>query len=157
MIRRATIVAVGKVRGWAAGGCENYLSRLGRYFRVEVIEVREEDINRRKPDEVLALEAERLLRRLPRGSYTIVLDRERGRELSSEELAGRLSSLGALGRSHVAFVVGGPLGLDERVLERADFVLSLGRLTLPHALARVVLLEQLYRAVKIERGELYHW
>jgi len=157
VIRRATIVAVGKLRGWAAGGCEEYLSRLRRYFAVEVVEVREEDINRRSPEEVLSAEAGRLLRRLPQGAYTVVLDRERGRELSSEELARRLSSLGLSGWSHVAFVVGGPLGLDGAVLERADLVLSFGRMTLPHALARVVLLEQLYRAAKIERGESYHW
>jgi 23S rRNA (pseudouridine1915-N3)-methyltransferase len=87
----------------------------------------------------------------------IVLDRERGKPLSSEELARKLDSLGVSGRSHVAFVLGGPLGLSPKVLDRADERLSFGKITLPHALARIVLLEQLYRAVKIERGERYHW
>ena len=87
----------------------------------------------------------------------IALDRERGKPLSSEELARKLSSVGVSGRSHIVFVLGGPLGLSPKVLGRADERLSFGPMTLPHALARIVLLEQLYRAVKIERGEKYHW
>jgi 23S rRNA (pseudouridine1915-N3)-methyltransferase len=139
VIRRATVVAVGRLKGWAADGCEDYLSRLRRYFPVEIIEVPEEDMNRRPANEVLATEGERLLKRLPAGAYVIALDREKGRQLSSEEFARKLGSLGVSG------------------LEKADERLSLGNITLPHALARVVLLEQIYRAVKIERGEKYHW
>lgn len=157
MIRRATVVAVGRLKGWAAEGCEDYLSRLRRYFPVEVAEVPEEDMNRRSASDVLATEGERLLKRIPAGSHVVVLDREKGEPLSSEDLARRLASLGVSGRSHVAFVLGGPLGLSSEVLSRSDERLSFGRITLPHALARVVLLEQLYRAVKIERGEKYHW
>ena len=157
MIRRSTIVAVGALKGWAAEGCEDYLRRLRRYFPVEVVEVPEEDMNRRSSDAVLAAEGERLLRRLPAGAHVIALDRERGKPLSSEELARKLSSVGVSGRSHIVFVLGGPLGLSPKVLGRADERLSFGPMTLPHALARIVLLEQLYRAVKIERGEKYHW
>ena len=157
MIRRATIVAVGKLKGWAAQASDDYLKRLRRYFPVEFIEVAEEDMNRRSPEEVLSAETSRLLKRIPSGAYVIALDRERGKPLSSEELAQRLAALGLSGRSHVAFVLGGPLGLSAELLGRADEVLSFGRITLPHALARVVLLEQLYRAAKIERGEKYHW
>ena len=157
MIRRSTVVAVGRTEGWAAGGCAEYLKRLRRYFPVEVIEVPEEDMNRRSQQEVLAAEGERLSRRIPAGAHVIVLDRERGKPASSEALAQKLASLGVSGRSHVAFVLGGPLGISSEVLARADERLSLGEITLPHALARVVLLEQLYRAVKIARGEKYHW
>ncbi len=157
MIRRATIVAVGRLRGWAADGSEDYLKRLRRYFPVEVVEVAEEDMNRRSPEEVLLAEASRLLKRIPSGAYVIALDREKGRPLSSEELARRLTALGVSGQSHAAFLIGGPLGLSPQLLAEADEVLSFGRITLPHALARVVLLEQLYRAAKIERGEKYHW
>ena len=157
MIRRSTVVAVGRLKGWAAEGCDDYLNRLRRYFPVEVIEVPEEDMNRRTQQEVLAAEGERLLKRLPAGAYVVALDRERGKPASSEALAQKLASLGVSGRSHVAFVLGGPLGLSSEVLARADESLSLGEITLPHALARVVLLEQLYRAVKIARGEKYHW
>jgi 23S rRNA (pseudouridine1915-N3)-methyltransferase len=157
VIRRATVVAVGRLKGWAADGCEDYLGRLRRYFSAEILEVPEEDMNRRSANEVLATEGERLLKRIPAGAYVIALDREKGKPLSSEEFARKLGSLGVSGHSHVLFVLGGPLGLSQDLLERADERLSLGNITLPHALARLVLLEQIYRAVKIERGEKYHW
>ncbi|WP_047864997.1 23S rRNA (pseudouridine(1915)-N(3))-methyltransferase RlmH [Rubrobacter aplysinae] len=157
MIRRATIVAVGRLKGWAAEGAEDYAKRLRRHFPVEVIEVAEEDMNRRSADEVVSAEAGRLLKKLPDGAYTVALDRGRGRRLASEAVADRLESYGTAGRSHVAFLLGGPLGLSPEVLARADEAWSFGEITLPHALARVVLLEQVYRGVKIERGEKYHW
>lgn len=157
MIRRATVAAVGKVKGWAADGCEDYTERIARHFPVRVVEVAEEDMNRRSREEVLAAEATRLVKSLPSGAHVVALDRERGTQLSSEKVSRRLQALGSAGRSHVAFVLGGPLGLAPEVLERADEVWSFGAVTLPHALARVVLLEQLYRAVKIGRGEKYHW
>lgn len=157
MIRRATVLAVGSLKGWADEGCRDYMKRLRRYFQVEVIEVREEDLNRRTSEEVLVAEAKRLLGRVPAGAYVIALDREKGEPLSSEKLEQRLNSLGLSGRSHVAFVLGGPLGLSSEVMARADDSVSFGPITLPHALARVVLLEQLYRAAKINRGEKYHY
>lgn len=157
MIRRATIVAAGKLKGWPAEGCDDYLKRLRRYFPVEVIEVQEEDMNRRSTTEVLGVEADRLSKRIPSGAHVIALDRERGKQLSSEDLAEKLDTLGTSGRSHLAFVLGGPLGLAPEVVGKADELWSFGPVTLPHALARVVLLEQLYRAVKISRGEKYHW
>ena len=157
MIRRATIVAVGSLTGWVADGASDYLKRLRRFFPVEVVEVSEEDLNRSSPEKVLATEARKILKRIPAGAYVIALDREKGEPLASEKLAGRLNSLGISGRSHVAFVLGGPLGLSPEVLRRADALVSFGPATLPHALARVVLLEQLYRAAKINRGEKYHW
>ena len=157
MIRRATIVAVGALKGWAADGADDYLKRLRRYFPAEIVEVREEDLNQLSHEEVLAAEGRRLLKRLPTGAYAVALDRERGEPLASEKLARQLSSLGLSGKSHVAFVVGGPLGLSPEVLKRADALVSFGPITLPHALARVVLLEQLYRAAKIHREEKYHY
>jgi 23S rRNA (pseudouridine1915-N3)-methyltransferase len=157
MIRRATIIAAGTLKGWADEGCQDYLRRLRRYFPVEVVEVPEEDLNRRAPEEVLAAEARRLLKKIPAGAYVIALDRERGESLSSEKLARRLDSLGLSGRSHVAFILGGPLGLSPELIREANALVSFGPITLPHALARVVLLEQLYRAAKINRGEKYHW
>ena len=157
MIRRATVVAVGKLKGWPADGCADYAKRLRRHFPVEIVEVGEEDMNRRFPQEVLTAEGERISRCIPAGSHVVALDRERGKRLASEDLAGRLDYLGVSGRSHLTVLVGGPLGLSPGLLGRADEVWSFGSITLPHALARVVLLEQLYRAVKIERGEKYHW
>ncbi len=157
MIRRTTVVAVGRLKGWAADGCDDYIRRLRRYFSLDVAEVPEEDMNRSPQAEVLTREGERLLKRIPANAYVVALDRESGKQVSSVELARRLNSLGVSGRSHVAFVLGGPLGLSREVLDDADERISLGNVTLPHALARIVLLEQLYRAVKIERGEKYHW
>lgn len=145
------------MRGWAADGADDYLKRLRRFFPVEVVEVPEEDLNRRSPEEVLTAETRKILKRIPSGAYMVALDRERGEPVSSEKLARRLNSLGISGRSHVAFILGGPLGLSPEVLKRADALVSFGPVTLPHALARVVLLEQLYRAAKIHRGEKYHW
>ena len=157
MIRRCTLVSVGKPKGWAAEASKDYASRLRRYFPVNVFEVAEEDMNRRSHKEVLSAEGERILKRLPKEAYVISLDREKGKQHPSEKLALKLEDLGASGRSHVAFVIGGPLGLSPDVLRRSNELWSLGSITLPHALARVVLLEQLYRAEKMHRNEKYHW
>ena len=157
MIRRCTLVSVGKPKGWAAEASADYARRLRRYFPVSIIEVPEEDMNRRSPIEVLAAEGGRILMRLPKEAYVISLDREKGEQHPSEKLALKLEDLGASGQSHVAFVIGGPLGLSPDVLQRSNALWSFGNITLPHALARVVLLEQLYRAAKIHRNEKYHW
>ena len=151
MIRRCTLIAVGKPKDWAAEASEDYEDRLRRYFPVTIIEVTEEDMNRRSPKEVLAAEGKRILKRLPKETYVISLDKEKGKLQSSERIALQLEDLGASGRSHVAFVIGGPLGLSPDVLQRSNALWSFGSITLPHALARVVLLEQLYRNQK------YHW
>jgi 23S rRNA (pseudouridine1915-N3)-methyltransferase len=157
VISRCTLVSVGKPKGWAAEGSEDYATRLRRYFPVNVIEVIEEDMNRRSHKEVLSAEGKRILERLPKEAYVISLDREKGKQHPSDRLALKLEDLGASGRSHVAFVIGGPLGLSPDVLQRSKELWSFGSITLPHALARVVLLEQLYRAVKMHRNEKYHW
>jgi 23S rRNA (pseudouridine1915-N3)-methyltransferase len=157
VIRRCTLVSVGKPKGWAHAGSEDYAERLRRYFPVDILEVAEEDMNRRSHEEVLSAEAKRILERLPKEAYVISLDRQKGRQHPSERLARRLEDLGISGRSHVTFVIGGPLGLSPEVIRRSNELWSFGSITLPHALARVVLLEQLYRAAKIHRNEKYHW
>jgi len=157
VINRCTLVCVGKTKGWTAQGSEDYANRLRRYFHIDVIEVPEEDINRRPRQEVLSKEGQRILKSLPKEAYVISLERERGKQHPSERIARKLEDLGVTGRSHVAFIIGGPLGLSTDVLQRSQELWSLGEITLPHALARVVLLEQLYRAAKIHRNEKYHW
>jgi 23S rRNA (pseudouridine1915-N3)-methyltransferase len=157
VIRRCTIVCVGKPKGWAAEASEDYAKRLRRYFPVGITELAEEDINRLTREEVLAKEGDRILKRLPAEAYVISLDREKGKQLPSEKLARKLEDLGVSGHSHVAFAIGGPLGLSAEVLRSSRELWSFGEITLPHALARVVLLEQIYRAAKIQRGEKYHW
>ena len=152
---RLRIIAVGRLkeRHWREAADE-YLKRLGPYARVEVVEVPDRDVT---ADEARALEAEAadVLRAIPEGATVAVLEIG-GRASSSEEFARWLEDLGTDGRPSVAFVIGGAAGLHPDVLARADVRLSLGALTLPHQLARVVLLEQIYRAFRITRGEPYH-
>ena len=157
MIRRCTIVCVGKPKGWAKEATEDYEKRLRRYFPVEIIEVPEEDINRRSREEALSREGDRIIKRLPTEAHVISLDREKGKQLPAEKITRKLEDLGLSARSHVAFAIGGPLGLSQEVLRSSQELWSFGAITLPHALARIVLLEQIYRAVKIQRGEKYHW
>jgi 23S rRNA (pseudouridine1915-N3)-methyltransferase len=157
VIRRCTIVCVGRAKGWAAEASDDYARRLRRYFQLDIIEVPEEDINRRSRGEVLSKEGDRILDRLPTEAYVISLDRETGKHRSSESLTKKLQDLGVSGRSHIAFAIGGPLGLSPEVLNSSKDLWSFGEITLPHALARIVLLEQIYRAAKITRNEKYHW
>lgn len=152
---RLDLVCVGRLkeRHWREAAGE-YLKRLGPYARVTVTEVPDRDVT---ADEARALEAEAagILKALPEDAVVVALEIG-GRARTSEEMADWLESLGTSGRSRVAFVVGGAAGLHPEVLARADERLSLGPLTLPHQLARVVLLEQLYRAFRIIKGEPYH-
>lgn len=152
-----TILAVGKLkeRFWTQA-CEEYLKRLKPYARVTVREV--PDANPQQvggTEGVLAREGEALCAAIPQDAYVVLLDIG-GVQLSSPELAGRIEELGIKGRSSIAFVIGGSDGVGEAVRKRADEAVSFGRITLPHNLARVVLLEQLYRAFKIIRREPYH-
>lgn len=150
-----TLVCVGKLkeRHWREAADE-YLKRLRPYARVTVIEVPDRDVSADE-DRALAAEADTVLRAIPDGALVVALDIA-GEARSSEELARWLERHGVDGRSSLAFVVGGAGGLHARVLARADEHLSLGPLTFPHQFARVVLLEQLYRAFRIIRGEPYH-
>ena len=101
------------------------------------------------------IEGKKLLAKVPGKSFLIVLAIE-GRELSSEELAGKLSELMLRGQSDISILIGGSLGVSEEVLQRADFLLSFSRMTFPHQLMRLIALEQLYRSFKINAGEPYH-
>jgi 23S rRNA (pseudouridine1915-N3)-methyltransferase len=152
---RLRIVAVGRLKEphWKAA-CAEYLKRLRPYANVEVIEVADRDIG---PDTARAVAAEGadLLRSVAQGSRVVALDLG-GRETTSEELAAHLAELMVRGTSDVTFVIGGSAGLAPEVLARADERLALSRMTLPHQLARVVLLEQVYRAFRIMRNEPYH-
>jgi 23S rRNA (pseudouridine1915-N3)-methyltransferase len=125
------------------------------YADLRVVEVTDRDPAKGGEQRALADEAADVLKALPEAAHVIALDLA-GRQLSSEQLAEHLEQLSVRGRSNVAFVIGGSHGLDASVLQRADERLSLGPMTLPHNLARVVLLEQLYRSFKIRRGEPYH-
>lgn len=152
-----SVVAVGKLkeRFWSEA-CAEYLKRLGPYARVKVAEVPDVDPARAGGEaQARAAEGESILARLPERAWVVALAID-GRPRTSEQLSAHLDELALRGASDVAFVVGGSTGLDDAVLQRADETLSFGPITLPHNLARVVLLEQLYRAFRISRGEPYH-
>ncbi len=154
------IIAVGKIREkFISEGSQEYLKRLRPYAHVEVREVPDEKapegLSVREAGQVKVREGERVLRQLKPGQVVIALD-SRGRMLSSEQLAGEISGWGLAGKSDLVFVVGGSLGLHRDIIDRADLVLSFGKMTFPHQLMRLVLLEQIYRAFKINKGEPYH-
>ena len=152
---KITLIAVGRLkdRFWREAA-EEYLKRLGPYANVRVVEIADRDSGRDEP-RALAEEGADILRALPQGAHVIALEIG-GQQRSSEGFSAHLDELALAGRSSVAFVIGGSVGLVSDVLARADERISLGPMTLPHNLARVVLLEQLYRAFRISRGEPYH-
>jgi 23S rRNA (pseudouridine1915-N3)-methyltransferase len=153
---RIVLVCVGRLRGSPfADDVAHYERLLSRYARLETSEVRDAGAEASRRQEAVAREAELILARMPSGTFMCALDRE-GETLTSTALADWLEQRRQAGRD-VCFVLGGAFGLDTSVLERADQRLSLGPLTLPHLLARVVLLEQLFRAHKILAREPYHY
>jgi 23S rRNA (pseudouridine1915-N3)-methyltransferase len=152
---RIVLVCVGKLRAPFVDDVAHYERLLGRHARLETIELPEAGTGSADVRRILATEGSALLRRLPGDAHVVVLDRE-GRLVSSESLASLLEDRRSSGRD-LCFVVGGPFGLDRAVLDRADERISLGHVTLPHQLARVMLLEQLFRAHKIVLGERYHY
>lgn len=154
------VLAVGKLKEqYLVDGIEEYGKRLGRYGRLEIVELREESftepLGEKEIREILRREGERILKELKPRSYVVALDRE-GRSLSSEELASEIQRIAVGGISQLVFVIGGSWGLDDRVRQRADLLLSFSKFTFPHQLMRLILLEQIYRAFTIINKERYH-
>ncbi len=154
------VLAVGKIREkYLALGIAEYQKRLSPYVRLTLLEVAEEKppakISPTGETVLLEKEAGRLEAYIKPGTHLVALA-PRGKMFSSPELAAYLENLGASGQSDITFLIGGSLGLSPRLLERAHLVLSFSPLTFPHQLFRLMLLEQVYRAFKIIRGEPYH-
>lgn len=153
------LIAVGKLkeRYWQ-DACSEYVKRLGAYCNVDIIEVKEENLpaNASEADErnVIDAEGRSLLDKISKGDYVIALD-VNGKKISSEDIARSIADI-SFTHSSLAFIIGGSLGLSDELKSRADARLSFGSITLPHQLARVVALEQIYRAFKINAGETYH-
>ena len=149
---RVVVIAVGRAKPGALRDLfENYAKRFP--WRLELIEVQEK--RRLPPEELKKREAERLLAAVPQGALIVALD-PRGETLDSEGFARKLGAWRDRGRKDIAFLIGGAEGLAEAALERADLALSLGAMTWPHLLVRVLLAEQLYRASSILAGHPYH-
>ena len=157
---KITLVTVGKIKErFFEDAIAEYSKRLGRYCKLEIIQVADE----KTPDgasealerQIKEREGRRILSNIKDGAYVIALAIE-GQMLSSEELSVKIQKLGVNGAGHLIFVIGGSLGLSEEVMKRADYALSFSRMTFPHQLMRVVLLEQIYRSFRIAAGEPYH-
>ena len=157
---KITLITVGKIKErYLEEAIREYTKRLNRYCKLEIIQAADE----KTPDgaspsleeQIKDSEGKRILSHVKDGMYVIALAIQ-GKMLTSEELAEKMDSLGVRGISHVAFIIGGSLGLSKEVLRRADFQLSFSKMTFPHQLMRVILLEQIYRSYRIIAGEPYH-
>ncbi len=154
------IAAVGKLKEkYLVLGITEYAKRLGPYVKLQLTEVPDEKapetMSAAEEAQVRDREGERLLAQIKPEAHVIALAID-GELWSSEDLAVQLDKLATYGKSHITFVIGGSNGLSPAILRRAQQKLSFGRMTLPHQLMRLVLVEQVYRAVKINRGEPYH-
>ncbi|MDR7000041.1 23S rRNA (pseudouridine(1915)-N(3))-methyltransferase RlmH [Neobacillus niacini] len=155
-----SIVTVGKLKEkYLKQGIDEYLKRLSAYAKVEVIEVADEkapeELSESEMLQVKQKEGERILAKISQDAHMIALAIN-GKMQSSEELADTLDKLATYGKSKIAFVIGGSLGLSDEVLRRSNEQLSFSRMTFPHQLMRLILVEQIYRAYRINRGEPYH-
>jgi len=157
---KITILSVGKIKEkYFKDAISEYKKRLSRYCKLEIIEVPDE----RAPEQASAKEeatirdreGERLLKHIREEAYVITLE-VAGKALDSIQFAQKIEDLGVSGVSQLYFVIGGSIGLGESVRKRADLALSFSKLTFPHQLMRVVLLEQIYRGYRIMKGEPYH-
>lgn len=157
---KITIIAVGRIKErFYRDAVAEYEKRLSRYCRLDICEVADE----KTPDgasvaeeaAILDKEADRILSRLDQDSYVITLEID-GKKLDSVAFGKKIEQLGVSGKSHLSFVIGGSLGLHDKVKRRADMAVSFSDMTFPHQLMRVILLEQLYRGYRIIKGEPYH-
>ena len=157
---KITVITVGKIKEkYLKDAIAEYSKRLSRYCKLEILEVADE----KTPDgaseiveeNIREKEGERILKLIKEDAYVITLEIS-GKMLTSEELADRIETLGLQGKSHLVFVIGGSIGLGRAVLRRSDYALSFSKMTFPHQLMRVILLEQIYRSYRIINGEPYH-
>ena len=150
------IIAVGSLKEkFLREALKEYEKRLSKFAKLEIIEVEETKIQSKSAENVKKEECERLLKKIGERDFLILLD-VHGEIISSEELATKLDSLVQKGISPITFVIGGTLGLSEEIRKRANFRLSISKMTFTHQMCRVILLEQIYRAFKINNNEEYH-
>lgn len=157
---KITIIAVGKIKEkYFTGAIEEYSKRLSRYCKLNIIEVADEktieNASEAEINMIKEKEAERILKNISEDAYVITLE-ILGKMLDSVELAEKMKNVTVNGKSHICFIIGGSVGLHDSVSKRADFKLSFSKITFPHQLMRVVLLEQVYRSFRINNNEPYH-
>ncbi len=154
------IVCVGKLKEkYLADGIAEYCKRISRFAKVEIVEINDEKIPDNASDALCAqiknTEGDKILSKLGRDEYRVALCVEGG-QMSSEQLADKISSVTLSGKNTIAFIIGGSLGLSDSVKDKADLRLSFSKMTFPHQLMRLILTEQVYRAFKINANEQYH-
>lgn len=157
---KITVITVGKIKEkYLKDAIAEYSKRLSKYCKLEIIEVADEktpdNASEVVEDSIRSKEAERILKYVKDDAYVITLEIG-GKQLSSEELADKIDKLGIQGTSHIIFIIGGSIGLGKEVLNRSNYALSFSKMTFPHQLMRVILLEQVYRSYRIISNEPYH-
>lgn len=157
---KITVITVGKIKEkYLKDAIAEYSKRLSKYCKLEIVEVADEktpdNASEVVEDSIRSKEAERILKYVKDDAYIITLEID-GKQLSSEELADKIDKLGIQGTSHIIFIIGGSIGLGKEVLAKSDLALSFSKMTFPHQLMRVILLEQVYRSYRIINGEPYH-
>jgi len=157
---KITLICVGKLKEkYLSQGVEEYTKRLSRYCTLDIVELADEktpdNAGEALEDIIKKKEGERILKALKEDSFCVALAID-GIMLSSEQLASKIDLLGISGTSHISFIIGGSLGLSDEVLKRADYKLSFSKMTFPHQLMRMILLEQIYRAYRIISNQPYH-
>ena len=157
---KITVITVGKIKEkYLKDAIDEYSKRLSKYCKLEIVEVADEktpdNASDIVEDAIRSKEAERIIKYVKDDAFVITLEIN-GKQLSSEELADKIDKLGVQGTSHIIFIIGGSIGLGQEVLQKSNFSLSFSKMTFPHQLMRVVLLEQIYRSYRIINGEPYH-
>jgi 23S rRNA (pseudouridine1915-N3)-methyltransferase len=157
---RITLITVGKIKEkYLKMAIDEYSKRLSKYCKLEIIEVMDEKAPEKMSvsQEIIVKdkEGDKILKYVKESSYVITLEIE-GKSLTSEQLASKINQLGIEGKSHITFIIGGSIGLSEKVMKRSNYQLSFSKMTFPHQLMRVILLEQIYRSFRINNGEPYH-
>jgi 23S rRNA (pseudouridine1915-N3)-methyltransferase len=157
---KITVLCVGKIKEkYFTMAINEYTKRLTRYCKLDIIEVPDEktpdDASEATETQIKKIEGEKILKNVKDGAFVIALAIE-GDMLSSAQLANKMEHLATMGSSHLIFIIGGSLGLSKEVLTRADYKLSFSKMTFPHQMMRTILLEQIYRAFRINTNQPYH-
>ena len=157
---KITLITVGKIKEkYLKDAISEYTKRLSKYCKLDIIEVSDEktpdNASKTVEDQIRAKEGERILKNIKDDAYVFTLEIA-GKQLTSEELSDKIDTLGIQGTSHIIFIIGGSIGLGSEVLKRSNYALSFSKMTFPHQLMRVILLEQIYRSYRIIDGEPYH-
>lgn len=155
-----TIITVGKLKEkYLKDAIDEYSKRLGRYCKLDIIELADEktpdNASPKEEEAIKEKEGQAILNKVKDNMFLVAMDLG-GKQLTSEEFARYIDNLGVIGNSNIAFVIGGSLGISNGVLARANYKLCFSKMTFPHQLFRVMLLEQIYRSFRIMKGEPYH-